>query len=170
LQQSAVDSLYNESDSDTVEDLPTELKSPLPNPHEPSPVPPVIISDHCSSASTLTKTEISITSKEELAWAGYENDKIPDKIQRKFVRNFHHRIFTLYRRLFGIVFIINMSIFIWVCARGLDAQRVGRLVIVNLFSAILMRQEYVINAFFNTCCSVPTSFVFTSLSLRSILI
>lgn len=171
LRQPAIDSLCGESDSDTAEEtLHSNPESSQPSLHEPSPILPVVIRDHHSSASTFTKTELPSTSKEELAWSGYEDDDIPDKTQGKLVRNLRHRIFTLYHRLFGIVFIINMSIFIWICTKGLDAQRIGGIVIVNLFSAILMRQDYVINAFFNTCCSVPPSFVFSAFSLRSTLI
>ncbi|EKM79191.1 hypothetical protein AGABI1DRAFT_74022 [Agaricus bisporus var. burnettii JB137-S8] len=162
LQQAAIDSRYRESGSvKTVSEPPTALPSSPGH----SPVPEIAIGDHCSSASTLTKTGIPFTSKEELAWTGYEDDDMPDKNQGRFVRNLRHLIFTLYRRLFGIVFVINMCIFIWLCTKGVDAQRVGGLVIVNLFSAVLMRQEYVVNSFFNTCCSVPPSW---PLSIRRV--
>lgn len=105
--------------------------------------------------------EVYSISKEEVAWAGYENDDIPQKTQPKPVRNLRHRIFTLYRRLFGIVFIANMAAFIVICVMGSDAQRIGGIVIVNIFCATLMRQDYVINAFFNTFCAVPPSYVLT---------
>ncbi len=74
-----------------------------------------------------------------------------------FVRHLCHYIFTLYRRLFGVVFTINMAIFIRLCLASADAQRIAEIIIVNLFCAILIRQDYVINAIFNTCCTVPQS-------------
>ena len=74
-----------------------------------------------------------------------------------FVRHLRHYIFTLYRRLFGVVFTINMAIFIRLCLASADTQRIAEIIIVNLFCAILIRQDYVINAIFNTCCTVPQS-------------
>lgn len=179
LQQLALDSLHDESDSSTIEESSVEPESPpaATSPALPTPLPKAYIQDHHSSKSehksssvTEVNSEISSVSKEEVAWAGYEDDVIPDKTQPKSIRNLRHRIFTLYRRLFGIVFTINMSIFIWLCTKGADAQRIGGIVIVNLFCAILMRQEYVINAFFNTFCAVPPSWVLTSPSLSPTLI
>ncbi|KAF9445393.1 nonribosomal peptide synthetase 12 [Macrolepiota fuliginosa MF-IS2] len=162
LQELALESLQAESDDSTKSSVdgdsappsPPELKSPPPayvsGPQSPS-------SERKSSSVTEVGSDISAIHKEEVAWAGYENDVIPEKTQRKYIRNLRHRVFSLYRRLFGIVFIINMGIFISLCVKGADAQRIGGIVIVNLFCAILMRQDYVINAFFNTCCAVPVS-------------
>ncbi|KAF6755967.1 nonribosomal peptide synthetase 12 [Ephemerocybe angulata] len=96
--------------------------------------------------------------KEEYIWTGYQEDEMPDKTQGKYLRNLRHQIFTLYRRLFGLVFVVNMAVFIWILVTAdYDAQRLGGIVVANLFSAILMRQDHVINIFFNVFCSVPTS-------------
>ena len=91
--------------------------------------------------------------------SGYEDDGIPDKTQSKPVRNLRHQIFTLYRRLFGVVFVTNVAVLIATLARseGVDAQHLGLIVVANLFCAILMRQDYVINAFFTVACAVPSS-------------
>ena len=40
---------------------------------------------------------------------------------------------------------------------GANAQELGLIVVANLFCAILMRQDYVINAFFTVACAVPRS-------------
>ncbi|KAG5640553.1 hypothetical protein DXG03_008119 [Asterophora parasitica] len=90
-------------------------------------------------------------------WAGYEQDVLPPKTQVQWLRNLRHQIFYLYRRLFGIVFLINLAIFIWYAAKGANAKEVGLVVISNLFGAILMRQDYVIDAFFVTFTSIPPS-------------
>lgn len=108
------------------------------------------------------KTEVgsSVEKGHGYAWEGYEDDVLPEKAQGKYVRNLRHRVFSLYRRLFGIVFCTNLAIFIATVVRGgTNAQQLGQIVVANLFCAILMRQDYVVNAFFNVFCSVPTSCV-----------
>ncbi|KAG7088434.1 hypothetical protein E1B28_012427 [Marasmius oreades] len=107
-----------------------------------------------SDSSIVTSAAVS---EKGLGWEGYENDEIPEKTQGHYLRNLRHQIFTLYRRLFGVVFIVNMAIFIVTCVKGASVPKIGEIVVVNLFCAILMRQDYVINAFFNTFCAVPPS-------------
>ena len=98
----------------------------------------------------LEKGELEVT----------REDDLPTKVQGHYMRNLRHQIFTLYRRLFSIVFVINMAIFIALISTGRHStMHVGLAVISNLFCAILMRQEYVINAFFNVFCAVPSSYV-----------
>ena len=110
-----------------------------------------------SSSVTELGSEVSSLAKREYPWSGYEDDALPDKTQGKVARNLRHQIFTLYRRLFGVVFLTNMGVFISVVMRGADAQQIATIVIANLFCSILMRQDYVINAFFNVFCAVPPS-------------
>ncbi|KIY70558.1 nonribosomal peptide synthetase 12 [Cylindrobasidium torrendii FP15055 ss-10] len=90
-------------------------------------------------------------------WDGYENEPVPDKTQGKRARNLRHLVFTLYRRLFGVVFVTNMAIFIATAVRGATAMYLGKIVVANLFCAILMRQDYVINAFFTVFTAVPNT-------------
>ncbi|KAG5650400.1 hypothetical protein H0H81_012379 [Sphagnurus paluster] len=90
-------------------------------------------------------------------WAGYEQDVLPDKTESRIIRNLRHQIFYLYRRLFGIVFIVNLALFIWYAQKGANALEIGQVVIGNLFGAILMRQDYIIDAFFVTFTSIPPS-------------
>ncbi|THH27306.1 hypothetical protein EUX98_g6881 [Antrodiella citrinella] len=102
----------------------------------------------------------------DLFWAGYENDALPEKTHGKVLRNVRHQILSLYRRLFGVVFIINMAILITIFVKGgANAQELGLIVVANLFCAILMRQDYVINAFFTVFCAVPSSW---PLSIRRV--
>ncbi|TFK40788.1 nonribosomal peptide synthetase 12 [Crucibulum laeve] len=115
--------------------------------------------DQLATSSSIVEidSEASSLEKQEYPWAGYQDDFLPEKEQSKVTRNLRHQIFTLYRRLFGVVFVVNLAIFISVVIKGANAQQIGGIVVANLCCAILMRQDYVINAFFNTFCAVPTS-------------
>ncbi|TFK89560.1 nonribosomal peptide synthetase 12 [Polyporus arcularius HHB13444] len=130
-----------------------------------------VITVHEKSASTPSSSSVSdVTEKSEVssaheagnAWDGYLDDQLPDKTQGHWVRNLRHQVFSLYRRLFGVVFVTNLAIFIATIVKGgANAQELGLIVVSNLFCAILMRQDYVINAFFTVACSVPTTWPLT---------
>ncbi|KAF9533119.1 hypothetical protein CPB83DRAFT_758066 [Crepidotus variabilis] len=107
-----------------------------------------------SSSQNSSKVDLSTEegslelSKNEHPWSGYENDVLPEKENGKAARNLRHQLFNLYRRLFSFIFIANLAIFIAFCVYGVNAQRLGTLVIANLFTSILMRQDHIINAWF----------------------
>ncbi|KAG6910283.1 hypothetical protein DXG01_011680 [Tephrocybe rancida] len=105
------------------------------------------------------KIEPSALEGQTSIWAGYEQDVLPDKIHSQWLRNLRFQIMYLYRRLFGIVFAINFGIFISVAVnfRNVTSMYIGNIVVGNIFGAILMRQDYVIDAFFVVCTSVPRS-------------
>ncbi|KZT42672.1 nonribosomal peptide synthetase 12 [Sistotremastrum suecicum HHB10207 ss-3] len=110
-----------------------------------------------SSQEKVAPSDISVVEKGE-AWKGYLDDVLPPKTQGKRVRNLRHQVFSLYRRLFGVVFLTNLGVFLATVARGhTNAKSLGQIVVANFFCAILMRQDYVVNAFFNVFCAVPTS-------------
>lgn len=113
-----------------------------------------------SSISEATEKggDVSVSSLESgHVWDGYKEDELPEKTNGHVLRNIRHQVFSLYRRMFGIVFITNMAIFIATLAKGgANAQELGLIVVSNLFCAILMRQDYVINAFFTVACAVPS--------------
>ncbi|KAF9258908.1 hypothetical protein L218DRAFT_1004435 [Marasmius fiardii PR-910] len=101
---------------------------------------------------------IDLAKVEKQPWDGYLEDTLPDKTQGHFLRNLRHQLFTIYHRLFGVVFIVNMSIFIVACVRGATIPKLGEITTANLFTSILMRQDYVINAFFAVFCHyIPLS-------------
>ncbi|CAE6410601.1 unnamed protein product [Rhizoctonia solani] len=103
------------------------------------------------------KTDIA-AEKGGNAWDGYLDDELPEKMEPKYVRNLRHIVFSLYRRLFGVVFIVNMSIFIHALVEGgLPANKIGTIVVGNICAAVLMRQDYVLNLIFNIACAVPRS-------------
>ncbi|KAH9936373.1 uncharacterized protein B0H18DRAFT_1081996 [Fomitopsis serialis] len=109
-----------------------------------------------STSASTSQSDVSSTEKGEV-WLGYEKDELPEKIQGHYLRNIRFQMMSLYRRLFGIVFCVNLGVFIWYAVKGANAEQLSRVVIGNLFTAILMRQEHVINAFFTVACLAPRS-------------
>ena len=137
------------------------------------PTLPYVTEEHAASTTATVsddKTEsASVEEKGGPIWEGYREDDIPEKTHGHFLRNVRFQIFSLYRRLFGIVFVTNMAIFIAACVRGgtnTDANHLGLITIANLFVAILMRQAYVINAFFTVAMWTPRSCVVLFFSAR----
>ncbi|KAH9947577.1 hypothetical protein B0H21DRAFT_737879 [Amylocystis lapponica] len=106
---------------------------------------------------TVDGTSTSSFEDHVISWEGYKDDPLPEKIHGHFIRNFRFQIFSLYRRLFSVVFITNMAVFIAYCVKGVNSKSLGQTVVANLFVAILMRQEYVINTWFAVCCAVPNT-------------
>ncbi|KAG6809976.1 hypothetical protein H0H92_013825 [Tricholoma furcatifolium] len=92
-------------------------------------------------------------------WAGYDQDVLPPKIHSRWLRNLRFQVMDLYRRLFGIVFLVNFGIFISVAVRfnHVSSLYIGNIVVGNIFGAILMRQDYVIDTFFVVFTSIPRS-------------
>ena len=115
------------------------------------------------TSSTSTFDEKADIEKQGPIWEGFQEDELPDKTQGKWLRNVRFQMLSLYRRLFGIVFFTNLGIFIWYCVKGANANQIATVVIGNLFASILMRQEYVINAFFTVACLAPKRSVSTSI-------
>jgi len=101
--------------------------------------------------------ELSKLEDQTSVWAGYELDIIPDKKQARWFRNFRHQLFYVYRRLFSVVFLANFGVFLWVAIKGPSTTDLGKAVIANVTLAVMMRQDYVIDAFFVTFTAVPRS-------------
>ena len=112
------------------------------------------------STAVSSRIELSSTLEKGNVWDGYQDDELPEKTQGKWIRNLRFQVFSLYRRLFSIVFIVNFSVLIALLAQGgdkINTKHLGQCVVANIFCAILMRQEYVVNGFFNFFTSVPRS-------------
>ncbi|KAH7346805.1 hypothetical protein BKA65DRAFT_585874 [Rhexocercosporidium sp. MPI-PUGE-AT-0058] len=89
-----------------------------------------------------------------------EKYALPEKKGRHGLRALRHRILSLYRRLFTLVFVVNLvAVYLMVSfgRTGKGLQNISTAVAANLTMAVLMRQEYVINALFTVACAVPTS-------------
>jgi len=116
-----------------------------------------------SSAPTIAgvpiekEIELSKIEDQTSIWAGYEQDIVPDKEQARWFRNLRHQLFYVYRRLFSIVFLANFGVFLWLAVKGASTTDLGKAVIANVTLAVLMRQDYVIDAFFVTFTAIPRS-------------
>lgn len=120
----------------------------------------VSIDKATNHSTNSSKTNVGSSVEKANAWDGYLDDPLPEKTQGHIFRNVRHQIFSLYRRLFGVIFVVNIAILIAIFARGgANAQELGLIVVSNLFCAVLMRQDYVINAFFTVFCAVPSRLV-----------
>ncbi|KAG9232223.1 hypothetical protein BJ875DRAFT_497659 [Amylocarpus encephaloides] len=84
---------------------------------------------------------------------------LPEKEGTHGLRALRHRIFSLYRRFFSLVFIANISTLIVI----LTSPQIRRLEYIataiasNLTASVLFRQEHVVNLLFWLACSVPVS-------------
>lgn len=117
-----------------------------------------------SSTQTLEKTssleKVSSLEKGELEEAPRVFE-LPPKAHGHYLRNLRHQVLTLYRKLFGIVFIVNTIVFIISFSTNHHtSEHLGLILIANIFVSILMRQEYVVNALFTMFCAVPSSYVY----------
>ncbi|MDB0037906.1 hypothetical protein N9F08_00940 [bacterium] len=71
--------------------------------------------------------------------------------------------FMHYNRLFTLIALINLGLFINMIVTGAwnndisVLQAISKIVIINLFIGIIVRQQYVINFFFKVATSAPTS-------------
>ncbi|KAJ3996936.1 hypothetical protein F5050DRAFT_1506661 [Lentinula boryana] len=114
--------------------------------------------DDLAPSESLEEKESSLSLDEKaISWEDFRNDNYSDKRQSRLARNLRFQIFNIYRRLFSVVFIANMAIFIAFCVRGASVPKLGEIAIANLFVAILCRQDYVINALFFILCAAPKS-------------
>jgi len=82
-------------------------------------------------------------------------DPLPPKQHDRFLRNVRHTFFTVYRRLFTIVFMLNMigvGVIIWRCRRKLDdvglLADLANVASANVMVALLVRVDYIVNTFF----------------------
>ncbi|KAK6080406.1 AMP-binding enzyme [Seiridium cupressi] len=82
---------------------------------------------------------------------------VPDKVMRKPFRGLVKRVFIVYRFLFSLVGLGNVGALIAIFVTGTNRQWLGTLTAINLCLAVLIRQDFVINALYTICCSVPRS-------------
>ncbi|KAG7439119.1 uncharacterized protein BT62DRAFT_1014359 [Guyanagaster necrorhizus] len=101
------------------------------------------------------KSTITIDAEKQVnPWDSYEEDEMPEETQPHLVRNLRLQAFSIYRRLFSVAFLTDMGIFISYAIRSYQTALVA---VANIFFAILMRHERVINSI---ACSVPQSWPF----------
>ena len=91
-----------------------------------------------------------------------EMPKLPYKRERRVWRRMRHNLLAVYQRLFTIVFVGNMIAFIIILVAYRNARpsgpplsNVATATAANILGAILIRQEYVVNALYTICCWTP---------------
>lgn len=82
---------------------------------------------------------------------------IPEKILQKPMRGLVYRVFIVYRFLFSLVGLGNIGALAAILVTGTNRQWLGTMTAINLVVAVLIRQDFVINALYTICCSVPKS-------------
>lgn len=119
---------------------------------------PEIQASSQSSASCSTRNSIS--------WE--KRITTPAKNGTRLQRFLRHTLFTIYRRIFSLVFLGNLAALVTVLVRRGPTgwprvSDVGTAVSANLAASILIREEHIINVIFAAFCSLPLS---TPLFLR----
>jgi hypothetical protein len=108
--------------------------------------------------SKAESTVESAVEKEDYLWSGYLEDEHPEKVHGFLHRNLRYQAFSIYRRLFSVVFLTNLAVFIWTMVKQqYDANTIGGILIANVFLGVLMRQEIVVNIIFTVATSIPSS-------------
>ena len=85
-----------------------------------------------------------------------------DDTQHPFARYLRHRLFTVYRRLFSLVFGANLAIFIWISVQNHSpsapsAAWLSTPIAANLFVAVLFRTDDFINFLYTSILWIPLS-------------
>ncbi|KAG8862305.1 hypothetical protein FRB96_001884 [Tulasnella sp. 330] len=98
----------------------------------------------------VTTTAVSEDGLDDIdgGWEGYMDTDLPDKMEGKFFRNLRHQVMNIYRRLFSLVFLVNLGVLIDAGVRGTNTPHIGKIVIANIFTAILIREEHIVNGLF----------------------
>ncbi|KAM6513612.1 hypothetical protein FALCPG4_015996 [Fusarium falciforme] len=112
-----------------------------------------------SSASSATQTS-SFSDLSDATLVEEQADleaALPDKKHRKYSRGLRYRALIIYRRLFSLVGLFNISAAIALVMTGISREWLGNITAINLATAVLVRQEFVINALYTIACSVPKS-------------
>ncbi|KAF4981690.1 hypothetical protein FZEAL_2577 [Fusarium zealandicum] len=122
---------------------------------------PVLLGHSRSDSSTSNATQFSsfsYSSDATLVEEEVDLEKaLPEKIQRKYSRGLRYRVLIIYRRLFSLVGLFNISAAVALVLTGISREWLGTITAMNLTIAVLVRQEFVINSLYTIACSVPRS-------------
>jgi len=77
--------------------------------------------------------------------------------QRRWFPRLRYGVFTTYRRLFTIVFCVNLAVFLWVMISNRKLLALVDAVAVNLVACGLARHPMVVNLIYRVVCSLPRS-------------
>ncbi|OCK77222.1 hypothetical protein K432DRAFT_304715 [Lepidopterella palustris CBS 459.81] len=107
----------------------------------------------CTSGSGSSSASTSEDVKEETPLPS-----LPDKHGTRVTRYLHHNFFTVYRKMFSAIFIVNLTAFIIFVAQSKGAptlSNVKNATSANVLVCILMRQEETVNLVYEIFTCVP---------------
>ena len=118
-----------------------------------------VTSDAASDHSTLVETRsISTASTLTAVSEKYDlNRDIEGKHYPQPLRGLRYRLFIVYRVLFSIIGLLNLGALVAIAATNAKLEWLGTLTAANLVTAVLVRQDMVINLLYTITCSVPKS-------------
>lgn len=82
---------------------------------------------------------------------------LPEDPERKRFSHARYVIFTVYRRLFTVVFLANIACFVYVMVSDRQLLALVNATAVNLVACGLARHPMVVNAIYRVVCSLPRS-------------
>jgi hypothetical protein len=82
---------------------------------------------------------------------------VPDPLESPRYAKIRFAIFTIYRRLFSIVFLANLAVFVAVVIRDRTLTDYVNAAAANLLGVGLARQPLMVNVMFKCACSLPRS-------------
>lgn len=83
---------------------------------------------------------------------------LPNKAIPKLIRTIRHKLFIVYRFLFTLTWALNLApLAALVFSVHRSPALLGNAVAANLTVAVLVRQDFIINALYSIVCSVPKS-------------
>ena len=89
---------------------------------------------------------------------------LPQKRHQRILRGLRHSFLAVYQRLFTLTLLANLTAWVIVLVAGLrggdpgpSPSNLATATAANVTAAILIRQEYVINALYIVCCWTPHS-------------
>jgi hypothetical protein len=125
-----------------------------------SSVPASNLTHLASGEESFQRKDVEVTL--EFLTALAQRYPLPPKLGSKAYTFLRFEFFTLYRRLFTFIFVVNIAVFVGLLATNPHGQllaldRVLDAAAANLAVSVLMRNSHVINAFFRISERVPTS-------------
>lgn len=92
-------------------------------------------------------------------WTIHATRDLIEKRNGTIIRNIRHKIMTMYRRLFTVIFLCNLAVAVSFATaksrRTMD--KLASACLGNLTAAIVIRQEHCVNGLFRVFSSVPKS-------------
>ncbi|KAJ1327486.1 amino acid adenylation domain-containing protein [Microdochium nivale] len=117
---------------------------------------PVALPDDRSSTTSLTTLETQDEKTEKTSELDLDQE-IPAKLLPQPFRGLFHRVLIVYRQLFTVVTAFNLVAVGVIVYVGPAQDLLALMTAVNLTMAVLIRQDFVINALYTVACSVPKS-------------